>query len=297
MRCWTALVASCVLLAMAGSASASGPPPQVTLYGDQMSLAYGFWFPNRMLETTQLIDDGQIGTTASDVARLRPKGIHTDYAQALGKTAPLSCYLQWSTDTRPTRYPGTPPPVVVVLDGSADILAGVPLVHIERNLTRIYTYMQSWGAVVVPVTPPPGATGTYSQGEVPARTPPPAALVLTGGASFCEDPTLTSTVTPDTDRYLDQFGYVAYTPAQEAERLALRRWILAHRSPLFVVDAERVGRYVPPLPPVTYSGDPVAGRPLDVPVDFREQKTLAIIVARAIARAQRERVTSSKRQS
>lgn len=295
MRCWIALVETCVLLATAGSASASAsaPAPQVTLYGDQMSLAYGFWFPDSLLHTTLVQQDGQLGTTASDVARLKPRGIHTDYAQAPGKTAPLSCYLHWSTDTRPDR--GS---VVVVLDGSADLLAGVPLVQIERNLTRIYTYMQSWGAVVVPVTPPPGATGTYSQGEVPARTPPPAELVLTGGASFCEDPTRASTVTPDTDRYLDQFGYVAYTPAQEAERLALRRWILARRSPLFVVDAERVGRYVPPLPPVTYSGDPVAGQhPLDVPVDFREQKTLALIVARAIARAQRERVTSSKRQS
>jgi hypothetical protein len=281
MRWWTALVASCVLLAMAGSASASGPPPQVTLYGDQMSLAYGFWFPDRMLETTQLIDDGQIGTTASDVARLRPKGIHTDYSQAPGKTAPLSCYLHWSTDTRPTRYPGTPPPVVVVLDGSADILARVPLVQIERNLTRIYTYMQSWGAVVVPVTPPPGATGTYSQGEIPAPTLP------------CEDPKRTST--PIADRYLDQFGYVAYTPAQEAERQQLRRWVLARRRPFFPVDSERVGRYVPPLPPVTYP-DPVAVM-ITVPQDFREQKVLAIIVARAIAQAQRERVTSSKRQS
>ena len=95
-------MASCVLLAMAGSASASGPLPQVTLYGDQMSLAYGFWFPDRMLETTQLIEDGQLGTTASDVARLGPKGIRTDYSQAPGKTGPLSCYLRWSTDTRPT---------------------------------------------------------------------------------------------------------------------------------------------------------------------------------------------------
>jgi hypothetical protein len=263
-----AILISAVLLCGVASAAT----PQVTLYGDQMSLGYGFWFPDSLLHTTLVQEDGQLGTTASDVARLKPRGIHTDYAQATGKTAPLSCYLRWSTDTQPTRYPGTPPPVVVVLDGSADILAGVPLVQIERNLTRIYTYMQSWGAVVVPVTPPPGATGTYSQGEIPAPTPP------------CEDPTRTSTSTPMTDRYLDQFGYVAYTPAEEAERLALRRWMLAHRAPFYPVDSERVGRYVPPLPP---GADPVSM--LSIPVDFREQKTLAIIVARAIAQAQQHK--------
>jgi hypothetical protein len=245
----TVLAAAFLTLCSGAEVAAAASPlpsaPEVTLFGDELSLYFtGFWLSSE-LHDTWINETGQAGGTALDLARLTPSGIHThyvgvEYTDASGTVQ----HFQWDLDTKPNAYPGASrPAVAVVLDGSADLLAGVATSTIEHNLTAIYRYMQAHGAAVVPITPLPGSTGA-------------------------PDPSLNG-----------EFGYVAYTPAQEAARLELRRWVLGQRAPLVPADAE-----------------PVAGCGLPtVYPDFCEQRMLATITARAVGRAQKAGVRKAQK--
>ena len=119
----------------------------VSLLGEDTNLIYPFWFSNDLSVRTKLDEFGQAGTTSDLLARLQPDGIHTtyeDFASVAGKLVLVP---------RPTV--ARPQPIVVVLAGNADVLAGVGAPTIEHNLAAAYAYLRARGCTVIPVVPIP----------------------------------------------------------------------------------------------------------------------------------------------